>query len=33
MVPLATGENSFRVTTQDAFGQNISGGIAPVTLL
>jgi hypothetical protein len=33
MVPLATGENSFRVSTQDAFGQNISGGIAPVTRL
>ncbi len=33
MVPLATGDNSFRVSTHDALGQNISGGIAPVTLL
>ena len=33
MVPLATGVNSFRVTTHDAFGQTISGGIEPVTLL
>lgn len=33
MVPLGAGVNSFRVTTQDAFGQSISGGIEPVTLL
>ncbi len=33
MVPLAKGVNSFRVTTQDAFGQSITGGIEPVTLL
>ncbi len=33
MVPLAVGENSFRVTTQDAFGQSITGGIEPVTRL
>jgi len=31
MVPLADGVNSFRVSTQDAFGQSISGGIEPVT--
>jgi len=33
MVPLADGVNSFRVTTGDAFGQSISGVIAPVTRL
>lgn len=33
MVPLASGVNSFQVTTQDAFGQSIKGGIAPITLL
>lgn len=30
-VPLADGSNTFKVTTADAFGQSISGGIAPVT--
>lgn len=30
MVPLASGSNTFTVTTQDAFGQSISGSIAPV---
>ena len=33
MVPLGTGINAIRVTTQDAFGQSITGGIEPVTLL
>ena len=33
MIPLGPGVNSFRVTTQDAFGQSITGGIEPVTLL
>jgi hypothetical protein len=32
-VPLGDGSNTFRVTTQDAFGQSISGTIAPVTLM
>ena len=31
MVPLVKGSNTFAVTTQDAFGQSISGQIAPVT--
>ena len=31
MVPLGSGSNTFAVTTQDAFGQSISGQIAPVT--
>lgn len=31
MVPLGDGSNSFNVTTKDAFGQSISGQIAPVT--
>lgn len=30
MVPLASGSNTFSVTTQDAFGQSISGSISPV---
>jgi hypothetical protein len=30
MVPLVSGSNTFTVTTQDAFGQNISGSITPV---
>jgi hypothetical protein len=30
-VPLVPGSNTFRVTTQDAFGQSISGTISPVT--
>jgi hypothetical protein len=30
MVPLASGSNTFTVTTQDAFGQSISGSISPV---
>jgi hypothetical protein len=30
MVPLALGSNTFTVTTQDAFGQAISGAITPV---
>jgi len=29
-VPLATGSNTFTVTTQDAFGQSITGAITPV---
>ncbi len=31
MVPLGDGSNTFNVTTHDAFGQTISGQIAPVT--
>ncbi|MGA2702146.1 MAG: Ig-like domain-containing protein [Isosphaeraceae bacterium] len=31
MVPLGNGSNTFNVTTMDAFGQSISGQIAPVT--
>ncbi|MBV8310972.1 MAG: hypothetical protein JO344_11335, partial [Planctomycetaceae bacterium] len=31
MVPLVKGSNTFAVTTQDAFGQSISGQIAPLT--
>ena len=31
MVPLGNGSNTFNVTTQDAFGQSISGQIAAVT--
>ncbi len=31
MVPLGSGSNTFDVTTMDAFGQSISGQIAPVT--
>ena len=31
MVPLGDGANNFKVTTTDAFGQSISGQIAPVT--
>jgi len=31
MVPLGDGSNTFKVTTNDAFGQSISGQIAPVT--
>ena len=31
MVPLGNGSNTFKVTTKDAFGQSISGQIAPVT--
>jgi hypothetical protein len=31
MVPLGDGSNTFTVTTKDAFGQSISGQIAPVT--
>ncbi len=31
MVPLGNGSNTFDVTTMDAFGQSISGQIAPVT--
>jgi len=31
MVPLGNGSNTFDVTTHDAFGQSISGQIAPVT--
>jgi hypothetical protein len=30
MVPLVTGSNTFQVTTQDGFGQSISGAISPV---
>jgi hypothetical protein len=30
MVPLVTGSNTFSVSTQDAFGQNITGTITPV---
>lgn len=30
MVPLVSGSNTFKVTTQDAFGQSISGAISPV---
>lgn len=30
-VPLALGPNTFQVTTQDPFGQSISGQIAPIT--
>ena len=30
MVPLVTGSNTFTVTTQDAFGQDITGSITPV---
>jgi hypothetical protein len=30
MVPLASGSNTFTVTTHDAFGQSISGAITPV---
>lgn len=30
-VPLATGSNTFRVTSSDSFGQSISGTIAPIT--
>ena len=30
MVPLITGSNTFKVTTQDGFGQSISGSITPV---
>jgi hypothetical protein len=30
MVPLVSGSNTFTVTTQDAFGQSISGTISPV---
>jgi hypothetical protein len=30
MVPLASGSNTFTVTTQDGFGQTISGSISPV---
>ncbi|MCA1684895.1 MAG: hypothetical protein LC745_02695 [Planctomycetia bacterium] len=30
-VPLSLGNNTFKVTTSDAFGQSISGTIAPVT--
>ena len=30
MVPLASGSNTFTVTTQDGFGQSISGQISPV---
>ena len=30
LVPLVSGSNTFTVTTQDAFGQNISGSITPV---
>jgi Dockerin type I domain len=30
MVPLVTGSNTFTVSTQDAFGQTISGSITPV---
>jgi hypothetical protein len=29
-VPIGDGSNTFKVTTSDAFGQTISGGIAPV---
>ena len=32
-VPLAPGSNTFKVTTQDAFGQSITGTIAPVTYI
>ena len=31
MVPLGDGSNTFNVTTTDAFGQSITGQIAPVT--
>ena len=31
MAPLGNGSNTFDVTTQDAFGQSISGQISPVT--
>ncbi len=30
LVPLVSGSNTFTVTTQDAFGQSISGAISPV---
>lgn len=30
MVPLITGSNTFTVTTQDGFGQSITGSINPV---
>jgi hypothetical protein len=30
IVPLATGSNTFQVTTKDGFGQSISGAISPV---
>ena len=30
MVPLVSGSNTFTVTTQDGFGQSISGQISPV---
>lgn len=30
MVPLVSGSNTFTVTTQDAFGQSITGSISPV---
>ena len=30
MVPLVSGSNTFTVTTQDGFGQSISGAISPV---
>ena len=30
-VPLVSGSNTFMVTTQDGFGQSISGQISPVT--
>jgi hypothetical protein len=30
MVPLVSGSNTFEVTTQDGFGQSISGTISPV---
>jgi len=30
MVPLVSGSNTFQVTTQDGFGQSISGAISPV---
>jgi hypothetical protein len=30
MVPLTTGSNTFTVTTQDGFGQSITGSISPV---
>lgn len=33
IVPLANGVNTFKVTSTDAFGQTISGTIAPVTYL
>jgi hypothetical protein len=30
-VPLAPGQNTFKVSTKDAFGQNITGTLSPVT--